>query len=335
MELLERYLNAVRFWLPAEQQDDIIAELSDDLRAEISDREADLGRPLGEADLTAILKRRGDPVAVASRFLDMKPLIGSALMPIYWYVVQLVTLWILIPVFGLIVGPIEMAGQTNPGIAWGATLWQLLMGQVFAFGVITVIFAMLERSDVLHRALGKSVNGWDPSKLPSLPAAAARQTKPTPRSRSIAEMAASAIVGLWIMAILWGPMRVDLNGIQLAAAPIWTTLRGLILIPYLAGFAAAWFSLVRPYSIRARTWFQAGIDCLNLTLLGILLGAGEWVTLQSSGLNAGALADAVQWSNFGIRIGLGIGALVTGYSLVGKVLELSRNRLKTISTQTV
>lgn len=30
MELQDRYLQAVRFWLPQEQQDDIIAELSED-----------------------------------------------------------------------------------------------------------------------------------------------------------------------------------------------------------------------------------------------------------------------------------------------------------------
>ena len=31
MELLDRYLQAVRFWLPKAQQQDIIAELSSDL----------------------------------------------------------------------------------------------------------------------------------------------------------------------------------------------------------------------------------------------------------------------------------------------------------------
>src|SRR5438309_9276370 len=35
MELLDRYLQAVRFWLPKAQQEDIIAELSSDLRSQI------------------------------------------------------------------------------------------------------------------------------------------------------------------------------------------------------------------------------------------------------------------------------------------------------------
>ena len=51
MELLDRYLNAVRFWLPAAQQDDIIAELGDDIRSQIEEREATLGRKLDDDDL--------------------------------------------------------------------------------------------------------------------------------------------------------------------------------------------------------------------------------------------------------------------------------------------
>jgi hypothetical protein len=33
MQLLERYLQAVKFWLPKEQKEDIIAELSEDIRS--------------------------------------------------------------------------------------------------------------------------------------------------------------------------------------------------------------------------------------------------------------------------------------------------------------
>ena len=56
------------------QQDDIIAELGDDLRAEIGDRESDLDRPLTETELSAILKRRGEPVVVAHRFVSYRTL---------------------------------------------------------------------------------------------------------------------------------------------------------------------------------------------------------------------------------------------------------------------
>ena len=40
MELLDRYLQAVRFWLPKAQRDDIAAELSEDIRSQIEERES-------------------------------------------------------------------------------------------------------------------------------------------------------------------------------------------------------------------------------------------------------------------------------------------------------
>jgi 3-deoxy-D-manno-octulosonate 8-phosphate phosphatase KdsC-like HAD superfamily phosphatase len=65
MALVDRYLQAVKFWLPRKQKDDIIAELSEDLRSQIEDQEAELGRKLTDTEVEPILKRCGSPMAVA------------------------------------------------------------------------------------------------------------------------------------------------------------------------------------------------------------------------------------------------------------------------------
>ncbi len=52
MELIDRYVNAVRFWLPSDSQDDIAAELDEDLRSQVAGREGEVGRPLNEARLS-------------------------------------------------------------------------------------------------------------------------------------------------------------------------------------------------------------------------------------------------------------------------------------------
>lgn len=44
MDLIDRYLVAVRRHLPRPQQDDIVSELSDSLRSEAEDRARELGR---------------------------------------------------------------------------------------------------------------------------------------------------------------------------------------------------------------------------------------------------------------------------------------------------
>jgi hypothetical protein len=68
MELLDQYLRSVRSCLPAAQRDDIVSELSENIRAQIEDKEGELGRPLNEGELEAILKQHGHPLVVASRY---------------------------------------------------------------------------------------------------------------------------------------------------------------------------------------------------------------------------------------------------------------------------
>lgn len=164
MELLDRYLNAVRFWLPNAQQDDIIAELGDDIRSQIDDRESTLGRPLTDDDLAALLKERGHPMLMAARYLPQRSLIGPVLYPAYLVVLRIVVLWILVPVFILIVGPVTVLTAANPTLASIGTLWNLAMAAVFTLGVITLVFAILERRPV------RELEKWDPRKLPRLPA---------------------------------------------------------------------------------------------------------------------------------------------------------------------
>jgi hypothetical protein len=83
MELLDRYLHAVGFWLPKAQKKDIIAELSEDIRSEVEDKEAGLGRKLSDDELAAILKRRGSPFAVAQLYLPQRQPIELTLGPVW------------------------------------------------------------------------------------------------------------------------------------------------------------------------------------------------------------------------------------------------------------
>ena len=82
MELLDRYLQAVKFWLPKSQREDIIAELSEDIRSQLEEKEAELGRKLGESDVEAVLKSLGHPLLIAERYLPTQQyLIGPVLFP--------------------------------------------------------------------------------------------------------------------------------------------------------------------------------------------------------------------------------------------------------------
>src|SRR5258706_2122818 len=148
IELIDRYLQAVRFWLPkTHRQEDLIAELGEDLRSQIEERETEAGHPIGDAEMSAILKRCGSPMMVAGRLGPQRHLIGPALFPIYEFVLKMVLLWILVPVFIFIVGPVNLA---NAGGDWGpavaGTLANLWSGLFIAAGIVTLVFAILERT---------------------------------------------------------------------------------------------------------------------------------------------------------------------------------------------
>ena len=59
-DLLDRYLYAVRRYLPAYHQDDLVAELSANLHSEMDDRQAELGRPLTEDEQVDVVRRQKD-----------------------------------------------------------------------------------------------------------------------------------------------------------------------------------------------------------------------------------------------------------------------------------
>jgi len=48
MEMIDRYLQAVKFALSPAQRDDIIKELRDSILSQVEEKEATLGRPLNE-----------------------------------------------------------------------------------------------------------------------------------------------------------------------------------------------------------------------------------------------------------------------------------------------
>src|SRR5260370_39958 len=111
MDLLERYLQAVRTYLPTSQQEDILKELGENLRAQMEDKETELGQPLSEDELADILKKHGHPLLVATRYRQSRHLIGSTLFPFYWLAMKII---LAIVGFGYAVGVLVMivAGKT-------------------------------------------------------------------------------------------------------------------------------------------------------------------------------------------------------------------------------
>jgi hypothetical protein len=160
MEMLDRYLQAVKFWLPAAQREDIAAELSEDIRSQIEEKESSLGRKLNESEVAEILKARGRPVLVANRFLPQEHLVGPVLFPIYVFVLKIVAAFYLLPLVLVWIG-IAVSRIVHSGQGRGETLasfWTSFWPVVFFMvGAVTAVFAVLERVQTKSGFLEK----WD------------------------------------------------------------------------------------------------------------------------------------------------------------------------------
>jgi len=195
MELVERYLHAVKFWLPRDKQDDIIAELRDDIRSEIEEKEAALGHPLDKGELEALLKRRGPPVVVAGGYIPQRHLIGPVWFPIYWLVLRLAVAfnavpWLIVWLILVLNSPAYRAA--HPGMALYGTLSTLWTAVGIQFAVITTIFALLDRYQT-HAFIAN----WKPSQLRPV-----RKTRDrVPRAESTFGLVFSVIFLYWLLSV--------------------------------------------------------------------------------------------------------------------------------------
>jgi hypothetical protein len=160
MELLDRYLQAVKKHLPWERQDDIIAELKANLEAQLEEKEAALGRPLTSSEAEAWLKQLGSPLQMAAPYQTQQYLIGPAVFPTYRYVLQLACTWAAI--IYCIVSVVKFAAEEspNPTAIFEAVL-QLPSALFMTLAWVTLIFAVIEF------AVAHSTAKWTPSAAPS------------------------------------------------------------------------------------------------------------------------------------------------------------------------
>jgi hypothetical protein len=303
IDMLNRYLHAVGFWLPRHQKEDILAELAEDLHSQIDDREAELGRPLEETDIVPILKQRGRPVFVAGKFLPQQRLIGPVLYPIYILVLKIVALFYLLPWVLIWLGMLifdRVQTRFHIGVGSLGTLWAQAFMQ---FGIITLIFAVIERLSTASPVL----NDWDPRKLPKVRAPQVSKE----RCNAIAGIIFGIVGFFWLLAvpsfpflILWGATSF------LKAAPIWHSVYVPILLLSLARVAENIITLVRPHTDWFRPAFGFATTAGTLWVIYMLLQTRVYflpVSPQfaqvSAAMNLAVLICAF-CSAFGLFIGL-------------------------------
>ena len=320
-ELVDRYLQAVRFWVPRSRQD-LVEELAEDLRSQIDDKEAELSHPLDVEEVSAILKRCGSPMIVASSLGPRRQLIGPGLYPIYSFVLKMVLLWILVPVFLFIIGPVNLANTSNWGTAVARTLGDLWSGLFISAGIITLAFAVIERTAALDPKLAHMQCSWDPKSLPPLQ----KQDRKPSLIQAVCELVFGWFGLIWLLLVphypflIFGPAASFLK-----AGPLWHTF-------YLPIVMLAVFGLLRSGMILAKPlwgWLPPLTQLLQTALTLILLnfiakavsqmphGTWPFVALADSAAGSAQLIRVAAVVNVSILISIG-GAWL-GLSIAGVV----------------
>ncbi len=283
MELVDRYLHAVKFWLPRKQKNDIIAELSEDLRSQIAEKESELGRKLDNAEVEPILKRCGSPMAVAQRYLPQQSLIGPALFPIYSVVVRSLVLYFLLPWLLLWMGIAVFSPDfraDHPGAALFLSLGPWWSACTYSLVFNTVIFALLDRSQArLHL-----VNDWSPRSLPAV-----RDHNRISRGNTIFELTfVVATLATWIQLDAFR-REFHVFGTTITLSSRWPYFFWALVVVTLAGIALSCMNLSNPRWTRLSASLRLGIDGYSFALFYWLCRSNLLLSISGSDVPAGTV----------------------------------------------
>ena len=282
MQLLERYLQAVKFWLPKEQKEDIIAELSEDIHSQIDEKEAELGRKLNEDELESILKQRGRPILVANRYLPQQHLIGPVLFPIYRLVLKIVMLCYVVPWTATWIALLIFnSGYATKfaGHSWFeilGSLWASLWGTAFlAASTVTLVFAILERVQLESHFLEE----WNPRKLPPV-----NNPNLIPRFNSILEVAANMVFCVWWTAQMSSNVVLNQVNLRISLAPAWRYFFWGFFVIAFVNIALGVANFTRPYWTAGRATVRLITDIAGSVLFCWLLKANLLVELAGANI---------------------------------------------------
>jgi hypothetical protein len=281
MDLLERYLQAVRTYLPKSQQDDILKELGENLRAQMEDKETELGRPLNEDEAAAILKKHGHPMFVAARYRQTRHLIGSTLFPVYWFAVRIILGFV---GFGYAISALVLIAQGKSILEVLGAFFSYLGAVLPTFAWVTIVFAVLDIANNKTRLLEKitrdSNEKFDPRTLPALrPASDSPNGRPIPRYKTAFELFFSIAFLLWwvrvnpirklALFIALGPAGL-VDKIPFQLGPVWEIVYWPVILLTLLAVVQQIATLIHPDRInfyRVRRVISSGGSAVVLYLL--------------------------------------------------------------------
>jgi hypothetical protein len=312
MDLVDRYVYAVKRHLPAAQQDDIVNELTDDILSQIKDKEEELGRPLDEGEQESILKHYGHPYLLATRYRPQQHLIGPALFPFYFPALKIA----LALAFG-----IQVIVAFSIGLAQRAPERILPHIVQFPGAVIPIVFWVTLAFAVADycQARLKLFENWSPRTLPPV----GQAKRPPNRGSLVAELVINILFFAWWLALptypflMFGPAAS-----MLSFSPAWSRLYYVAPLPAVGSTLMVIAALVRPAWASALRIRPLTMNLLGLFVVSVAINAGPLVVPTQ---DTPELVRLVRGINEVTRAVLVIISLITMIQLVVSVVRLVRS----------
>jgi hypothetical protein len=312
MDLIERYLQAVKMALPSKHGDDIVQELRDSLLSQIEERESTLGRPLNDKETAEILKKMGNPMVLASRYGGRRQVIGGSLFTIYWKILG----WAL--VIALVVHAstsIAIAASGKPFSESLAVFFHFPGVALKVFAIVTLVFAAL---DLLGTKI-PACDHWDPLQLPELVKKPARKSKFDLVVKLVMQAVFSAwwLTGLHYQYLVLGP-----GAAFMRFGPIWMKIYPLFVVAALIDIGLTATNLLRPDWAQAARAVRLGKHALGVLILLLLANASN--LFVPADVNNAQWEPVVRSVNLGLHIGLLVGVIATMINFIKDVVRFVR-----------
>jgi hypothetical protein len=318
-DLIDRYVHAVGRQLPRDRRADIEAELRSALNDSLEARGQ--GEPTQD-QVIAILKEFGKPENVAASYWpEGQYLIGPRLFPLFRMVVG-IALTVFVIVQLVLVG---VTAIFNPAELPSIDFFSDLINSAFmAFGVIVIVFAVLQRFGVRPE---QEKEDWNPLDLP-----AAEESDDIKRGDLVVEMIFTLI---FLAVLIFLPDKIGFiisPGSEIMLNPVLPPYIPLIILAFLLSLGLDVFLLWRG---RWEIWSRLtkiGLDLLGIGILIVLLIAhNAWLVAHGAGgflsvlETLPAISDEAAVQIIGMqvfRMVFIIGLIATGVDVVRQVYHL-------------
>jgi hypothetical protein len=332
MELLDRYLEAVRKHLPWQRQDDIIAELRANLEAQLEEKEAALGRPLSDAEAREWLKQLGSPMLMAAPYQPQQYLIGPAVFPTYRNVMKIALTWCFIVYTIATATALLIKGPHLADLLHAMANVPMVLITTAAW--VTLVFAALEYAMTHHRVKLPGMNApapaWSPDALPQLDAAAYPGGKPPSYAKAVAEVIFGYLFLIWLLLIpknpylLLGPGAYYLASLPYRLAPVWVPVYwcAVALTVLQVGWNA--YSLLRGRWQKPQRAAHLVFKVVGLVPIILLLTAKDHATvlLKNPAIDQFRYGAALNSINQSINWSVALICAIAGFQLVWEIVQL-------------